>query len=332
MLNENKIRTGVIGVGMMGRHHARIYSRMPNVELIGVCDTDESQGRMIAEQYNTAYFADVEDILNLEPEALSIVVPTSKHREISELALDYGANLLVEKPLADSIENAWAIMEKARKQDRILMVGHIERFNPAIQSLKELLALGTMGKVKKISTLRVSPYPVRVSDAGIILDICCHDIDLISYLTGQKASKVFATAKQLIHTYEDEAKILLSYDDGSSATVETSWHYPYKNRRLYVELEKGGIIINFMKQSLTAFNNGSAVAVPVHSAEPLSIELHAFIHTVANELPSPVNGEDSIYTLNVTTSAIKSYKENKEIKLKNSTHNNTYQIPALAMI
>ena len=327
-----KIRAGVIGVGAMGTHHARIYSNMADVDLIGVSDIDIEHGMNIAAKYNTTFYENGEDLLKEELDALSIAVPTSKHREIAESALEYNAHLLVEKPLADSIDNAWAIINKAGQKDKILMVGHIERFNPAIESLKNLLALGTLGKVEKITTLRVSPYPARITDAGIILDVSCHDIDLISYLTGQKASKVSAKADSKIHKYEDEAVIDLSYKDGSSATVETSWHYPYKNRRLYVQLEHGGVMLNFMRQAITLFNSDGAVSVPVHSGEPLSRELHVFIDTVANDLPSPVNGEDSIYTLNVTTSAIKSYQEKREIKLNNSTNNNTYQAPILAMI
>jgi UDP-N-acetylglucosamine 3-dehydrogenase len=329
MLNRTLTRVGVVGVGQMGIHHARIYSRMTGADLIGITDTDSQRGSAVASRFGTRYFHDLEDLLNEEPDALSIVVPTSLHREVAEQALDMGVHLLVEKPIADTMENAWAILQKAKEKNCILMVGHIERFNPAIKSL---LALGTMGKVELISTLRVAPYPKRISDAGIILDVSCHDIDLISYLTGLKAIKVSADAKQEFHKYEDEAVIRLSYRDGSKAVVETSWHYPYKNRRLFVKLEHGGILLNFMKQALTVFNADGAVTVPVHSAEPLSIELHTFIDTVANDLPSPVNGEDSIYTLSVTSSAVRSYKESKEIKLSTPTHNTTYHVPVLAMI
>jgi UDP-N-acetylglucosamine 3-dehydrogenase len=332
MSNRKLTRVGVVGVGQMGIHHARIYSRMTGADLIGISDTDSERGSYVASRFGTRYFRDFEDLLNEEPDALSVVVPTSLHREIADQALDMGVHLLVEKPIADTMENAWAILQKAKEKNCILMVGHIERFNPAIKSLQELLSLGTMGKVEMISTLRVAPYPKRISDAGIILDVSCHDIDLISYLTGLKAIKVSAEAKQDFHKYEDEAVIHLSYRDGSNAVVETSWHYPYKNRRLFVKLEHGGILLNFMRQALTVFNSNGAVTIPVHSAEPLSIELHTFIETVANDLPSPVNGEDSIYTLSVTSSAVRSYKEKKEIKLSSPTHNTTYHVPVLAMI
>ncbi len=332
MIKNRQIKAAVIGVGQMGVHHARIYSRMANVDLVGISDIDEERGNWVASRFNTKYFNDAETLLKKKPDAVTIAVPTSMHRQIADLALDYNANLLVEKPLADNTKNAWVIIKKAKSKKRVLMVGHIERFNPAIESLKNLLALGTMGKIKNISTLRVSPYPPRITDAGIILDVSCHDIDLISYLTGSKAKSVSAEAKQEFHKYEDEAKIKLNFEDGTNAVVETSWHYPYKNRRLLVTLEKSAILINFMRQSLTIYNSDGAVSVPVHSGEPLSIELHTFIDTVANDKPSPVNGEDSIYTLDVTSSAVKSYKENKQIKLGNKTTNNTYKSPVLAMI
>ncbi|MBU1023569.1 Gfo/Idh/MocA family oxidoreductase [bacterium] len=332
MIKNRQIKVGVIGVGQMGVHHVRIYSNMANVNLVGISDIDIVRGTEIANKFNTVYFENSEDLLGKDLDALSIAVPTSLHKEVAQLALDYGANLLVEKPLADTTENAWEIIRKAERQKRILMVGHIERFNPAIESLKNLLALETMGKIVNISTLRVAPYPQRIQDAGIILDVSCHDIDLISYLTGKKAKSVTTEAKQEFHKYEDEARIFLEYEDGSSAVVETSWHYPYKNRRLLVQLEKGAILINFMRQSLTVFDSVGAVSVPVHQGEPLSRELHTFIDAVANDLPSPVNGEDSIYTLNVTSSAVTSYQKNKRIKLGNPTRNNTYTAPVLAMI
>ena len=332
MIKNRQIKVGVIGVGQMGVHHVRIYSNMANVDLVGITDIDIERGTQIADRFKTVYFENPKDLLEKKLDALTIAVPTSLHKEVAEMALDYGANLLVEKPLADTTDNAWEIIRKAEKKKRILMVGHIERFNPAIESLKNLLALNTMGKVVNISTLRVSPYPARIQDVGIILDVSCHDIDLISYITGIKAKTVKTEAKQEFHKYEDEARIYLEYGDGSSAVVETSWHYPYKNRRLLVQLEKGAILINFMRQSLTVYNSDGAVSVPVHQGEPLSRELHTFIESVANDLPSPVNGEDSIYTLNVTSSAVKSYKNNKQIKLGNPTHNNTYKAPVLAMI
>ena len=332
MKNGKRIRAGVVGVGMMGIHHTRIYNAMDDVNLVGVCDIDRERGMEVASKYNTKYFSDYEDLLKEGPEALSIAVPTSLHRELSEAALEHGMHLLVEKPLADTIENAWAIIEKCKQKNRVLMVGHIERFNPVAQSLKNLLALGSLGNIELISTLRVAPYPKRITDAGIILDVSCHDIDLISYLTGLKAAKVEAFAKQEFHTYEDEAVINLWYNDGSRAIVETSWHYPYKNRRIYVRLEKGAILANLIRQELVVYNGNDAVKVHVDSAEPLAREIRTFIDVASNGEPSPVNGEDSIYTLHVTSSAVKSVAEGRKITLYNATSNNTYQVPVLAMI
>ena len=332
MKNGKKIRTGVVGVGMMGMHHARIYNALDDVKLVGVCDIDIERGKKVARKYNTKYFSNYEDLLKEELDALSIAVPTSLHREMAEAALERGLHLLVEKPLADTIENGWAIIEKCKKKNRVLMVGHIERFNPVVQSLKNILSLGSLGNIEMISTLRVAPYPKRITDAGIILDVSCHDIDLISYLTGLKAAKVEAFAKREFHNYEDEAVINLWYSDGSRAVVETSWHYPYKNRRLFVRLEKGTILVNLIRQEIIVYDKEDAVKVHVDTAEPLAREIRAFINVVSNGDPSPVNGEDSIYTLTVTSSAVKSYMEKRKIILHNATSNNTYQLPVLAMI
>ena len=332
MKKDKRIRAGVIGVGVMGFHHSRIYSSMDNVKLIGVCDTDLERGNKAAQKYNVKYYNDYKTLLNEEPDVVSVAVPTSLHREVAEAAVEKGAHLLVEKPLSDTIDNAWAIINKCKEHGRTLMVGHIERFNPVIQSLKNFLALGSMGKVELISTLRVAPYPTRVTDSGIILDVSCHDIDLISFVTGLKANKVEAFAKQEFHPYEDEAIINLWYSEGFRATIETSWHYPYKNRRLFAQLEDGRILINFMRQGLVLYNHERSVKVHVDSVEPLAQEIDAFVDAASNGKPSPVNGEDSIYTLHVTSSAIKSYKENRQIRLFDSTSNNTYKMPVLATI
>ena len=152
-----KKRVGVIGVGAMGKHHVRIYHEMQDVELVGVADVNERAVAELAAEYNTEAFIDCEQLLHNDLDAVSIAVPTSLHKEIAYKAAQYGVHMLIEKPIADSLINADAIIDAARRKNLKVMIGHIERFNPAIVKLKELIAAGELGEIRSISCRRVGP-------------------------------------------------------------------------------------------------------------------------------------------------------------------------------
>ena len=164
---RKRLRAGVIGVGAMGKNHARLYSELFDVELIGVADVNENLATSIAQSYGCKPFADYKDLLNENLDALSIVVPTTLHKKVALDAITKGINVLVEKPIADTVENADEIIKVARQKGVKLMVGHVERFNPAIIKLKELIDSGLLGKVVSISAKRVGPYNPRIRDVGI---------------------------------------------------------------------------------------------------------------------------------------------------------------------
>ena len=217
-----KIRAGVIGVGAMGKHHARIYSGMSGAELIGVVDINKKIASEVAAKYNTEAFTDCERLLKNDLDAVSIAVPTTLHEDIALKAVNYGVHMLVEKPIAESIKSADAIIDAARRENLKLMIGHIERFNPTILKLKELISTGELGEIISISCRRVGPYPPRIRDVGIIIDLAVHDIDAISYLYGKRAMNVYSIAGNSFHSKEDHASILLQYEDKKSGMVETN--------------------------------------------------------------------------------------------------------------
>ena len=216
-----QLRVGVIGVGAMGKNHARIYSQLPGVELIAVADVNETLAASIAQSYGCKAYTDYNDLLNENLDAVSIAVPTTLHKKVALDAIKKGINTLVEKPIADTVENADEIIEAARRKGIKLMVGHVERFNPAIIKLKELIDNGLLGDVISISAKRVGPYNPRIRDVGIIIDLGTHDIDIMSYLYGERIKEVYASAGSVVHSHEDHAIITLNFDNGSSGVIDT---------------------------------------------------------------------------------------------------------------
>jgi UDP-N-acetylglucosamine 3-dehydrogenase len=313
--NMKKVRVGVIGAGAMGKHHARIYSEMKEVELVGVADVDERRAAEVAAEYNTEAFADCEHLLKNDLDAVSIAVPTSLHKDIAFKAANHGMHMLIEKPIAESLKNADAIINAARRENLKLMIGHIERFNPAILKLKELISAGELGQVLSISCRRVGPYPPRIRDVGIIIDLAVHDIDAISYLYGKRAMNVYSIAGNSFHIKEDHASILLQYEDKKSGIVETNWLTPHKIRKLTVTGTEGVAHADYLEQSLEIWKEGVVRAVEIEEREPLKNELEHFLHVIVNdEEPSP-SGEEGKYILYVAISAIESYEKGENILL-----------------
>jgi UDP-N-acetylglucosamine 3-dehydrogenase len=311
----NKKRVGVIGVGAMGKHHVRIYHGMRDVELVGVADVNERAVAEIAAEYHTEAFTDCEQLLKNDLDAVSIAVPTSLHKDIARKAAQYGVHMLVEKPIADSLNNAGAIIAAARRENLKLMIGHIERFNPAILKLKELIAAGELGEILSISCRRVGPYAPRIRDVGIITDLAVHDIDTISYLYGKRARQVYSIAGNSFHVKEDYASILLQYDTHKSGTVETNWLTPYKMRTLTATGTGGVASADYLTQSLELWKEGGRITVELEKAEPLKIELAQFVDAVSNgNEPSP-SGEEGEYVLSVAIAAIESYKNGNNVRL-----------------
>ncbi len=309
------IRAGVIGVGAMGQHHVRIYSEMENVELVGISDVSESRVNELAQQYKTRGFTDYNELLEQNLDAISLVVPTTLHMPIGLDVIKSGANLLVEKPIADTLENAEKLTDAADDAGVKLMVGHIERFNPAVTKLKQIIDSGLLGKIVSISARRVGPYNPRIRDVGVILDIGVHDIDVISYLYGKKVNEVYSIAGADIHSFEDHAAIILRYDDVFSGIVETNWLTPHKVRKLTVIGVDGVAYLDYIDQTVELHDGEWIRKAKVEMDEPLKKELMHFIDAISNgKEPSP-SGEDGTHALKVAMAAIESYENGKSVKI-----------------
>jgi UDP-N-acetylglucosamine 3-dehydrogenase len=300
----------------MGKNHARIYSELKSVELIGVADVSETLAASIARNYGCKAFADYSDLLDENLDALSIVVPTTLHKKVALDAIRKGINILVEKPIADTVENADAVIKAARNKGVKLMVGHVERFNPAIIKLKELVDSGLLGKLVSISAKRVGPYNPRIRDVGIIIDLGTHDIDIMSYLCGERTKKVYASAGSVVHSHEDHAIITLNFGSGSSGMIDTNWLTPHKVRNLTVIGSKGIAEVNYIEETLRIFDQEWVRDAKIEKEEPLKLELLHFVDCVQHDKKPLVSGEDGRHALAVALAAIESARTGKVCEIK----------------
>ena len=307
------MKVAVIGGGAMGQHHIRIYREMKDVELVGICDTDRDRAISLAKTNNTTPYFDHNELLKQDLDAVSVVVPTTFHSRVALDVINSGTHLLVEKPIADTLKNADTMINAAHDAKVKLMVGHIERFNPAVSKLKEIVDSGMLGKIVSISSRRVGPFNPRIRDVGIIMDLGVHDIDVISYLYGRKINEVYTIAGKDIHSFEDHASILLRCDTNLSGMVETNWLTPHKIRNLTAIGLKGVAYLDYIKQTVELHDEAWVRTAKVEPKEPLKNELEHFIKSVRDNTAVISNGETSRHALEVAMAAIESYEQKKAI-------------------
>jgi len=295
------MRVGIIGVGEMGKNHVRVYHEL-GAKIVGVADVDRERATEIASQYGTKAFTGYTDLLSQKLDAVSIAVPTHLHREVALATIAQRVNLLVEKPLADTVAHGREIVATAEKAGLRLMVGHIERFNPAIQKLKQILDDGVLGGLVLLSTRRVGPFVPRMPD-GIIIDVATHDIDIVQYLIGSECTSVYARSTRHRNAKGDAALIVLGFGD-VSASVEVNWYTPHKVRSLTVTGTKGIACLDYIKQEVRIYTPTWKVAPKiVGMREPLKLELKHFLDCVKNNRQPMVTGYDGLKVLEIAIRA-----------------------------
>jgi len=330
------IKVAVIGVGSMGKNHARVYSELADAQLVAVVDADEKIARSIAYQYNTRAYCDYRVMLEQErPQAVSVVVPTALHEEVATAVLEAGAHVLVEKPIAATLEEGRNLIEKARATGKQLMVGHIVRFNPAVRALKQKLEAGELGRIFQITCRRVGPFPPRIRDVGVVIDLAPHDMDLMRYLTGLDPVRIYAETEQRIHTdHEDLLVGLLRFPDSVTGTLEINWLTPTKVREVLVLGERGLFRVDDLTQDLYFYENahlagrvwpayqtlkgvseGSMIRFSLERYEPLKAELQAFLRAVQEGSAVPVSGEDGLAALRLALALVESGQTHRVIEV-----------------
>ncbi len=308
-------KLGVIGTGAMGQHHVRVYSEMENVELVGISDVDKTRVKDLAKKYNTEPYADYKELLKQDLDAVSVVVPTSMHKDVALDVIESGTDLLIEKPIADTLSNADRIIKVAKDANVKLVIGHIERFNPAVIKLKEIVDRGLLGEIVSISARRVGPFNDRIRDVGVIIDLGVHDIDVISYLYNRDVRDVFAIAGNGVRPFEDRASILLRYGENCSGLIETNWLTPHKVRKLTLIGLGGMAYLDYIDKTVELHIEDRVEKIEVIESEPLRNELEHFIDVVGNGHESPSSGENGRYVLQVAMAAKESYKMGNSVTL-----------------
>jgi len=313
------LRVGVVGVGNMGRHHARIYSELSRegkVEFVGVADANVGRAKEIASKFKTGAFGDYRDLVG-KVDAVSIAVPTSLHRRVAMEFIENGASVLVEKPIAESIESAKEIVSAAKRNNVTLMVGHVERFNPGVLKLKKVLEDGILGKVVTMNAKRVGPMVTRIADVGVIVDLAVHDIDVMSFISNSRVKEVYAKARNVKHPakVEDYALILLGFESGVDGIIETNRLTPHKTRALTVVGTEGIAQLDYIEQSLKVYNSEWVREAKIQKKEPLRLELEHFVECVEKGAKPLVSGEDGLHALEVAVKALESAKRDEVVRV-----------------
>jgi predicted dehydrogenase len=337
------IRTAVIGVGAMGRNHARVYTEIPDSELVAVVDTSEKNVTAIAHLHHAKAYTDLATMLReTQPEAVTVAVPTQFHYSVVKQCLMAGCHVLVEKPIASSVAEGQELTAIAQQHNRRLMVGHIERFNPAVLELKRRLDAGELGRVFQIHTRRLGPFPARIQDVGVVLDLATHDLDIMHYLTGSLPSRIYAETMRQIHSSnEDLFSGMVRFSNDVLGVLEINWLTPSKIRELYVTGERGLFLANYLTQDLYFYENGDTAGTPwstlsmlrgvtegtmtrfaIQRKEPLRAELEAFIASIYDPNRTIVSGEDGLVALQMALNMIESGQTHLPIEVRSSSVQN----------
>ncbi|MDO8734750.1 MAG: Gfo/Idh/MocA family oxidoreductase [Elusimicrobiota bacterium] len=308
------MKVGVVGVGSLGQHHARVYSTIPEVELFGVCDVDKKRAEKIAKNFNAQHFTDYNELLS-KVDAVSIVVPTPMHYTIAKDFLNSGIHCLVEKPITDNVLHAEELLKIANEKNIILQIGHIERFNTAVIEAQKHIK-----SPKFIEAQRLGPYDPRVAHIGVVMDLMIHDIDIILTLVNSKIVQMDVIGAKVLSKNEDIANVRLKFENGCVANISASRVSLDKFRKIRIFQDDAYISLDYAGQSLKIYRKKSDVVTSMSdievikpklkTEEPLKRELEHFINCVRTGKPPMVTGEHGRDALEVAIEILK--------KLKNS--------------
>lgn len=309
------VNVGVIGVGAMGENHVRVYNKMEEANLVAVSDVSERALKKIEKKYGAKGYTEYSELLeNPEIEAVSVCVPTTFHHAAVMEAIKHGKHVLVEKPIAFTLEEAEEMIAAAKEAGVLLATGHVERFNPAVKKAKELIDDGVIGDIVTGFAKRVGPLPPRIKDVGVSIDLAIHDLDILNYLFEEEVTQVYGTMNSILDDcdFEDHAEIMVSFDNEATGIIEVNWLTPYKRRELELTGTAGIISVDYIQQSIEVFGK-FAQDIEIKHEEPLKGELASFLNAVATGSEPEITGEDGLKALKMVIAANRSSKEHKPI-------------------
>jgi predicted dehydrogenase len=292
-MSGEAIRVGVVGVGHLGRHHARLYASLPGATLVAIADHDLERARAVAAEFHCEAVRDAADLVG-RVTAASIATPTVAHRAAAETLLAGGADVLIEKPIAPSLDDADAILEAARRANRLVMVGHTERFNPAMAALARAIDAPQFVEIH-----RLAAFTARSTDVDVILDLMIHDLDLLLWFDGTEPISVDAVGVAALTDKIDIANARIRFASGCVANVTASRISAEALRRIRVFQSRTYIGCDTGERKVERFrlvigsDKKPAIQhelLPVEEGEPLGRELTAFVDAVRTRTPPPIDG------------------------------------------
>ena len=332
-----ELNMAVIGAGQMGSFHIQTLEKIDSVNLVAIAEPDEMLARERIGRRAMDWYADYRDMLSRpDIDAVTICTPSVRHARVALDAIAAGKHVLVEKPIATSLEDGLRMAAAARHAHVKLMVGHVERFNPAVIKVADLVAEGRIGRVFRIHATRVGPMPTRILDAGVTIDLATHDLDIMQFVLGQDITSIYAEGSQWLHpTQEDMVSCLLRFggDAGPMGLLDVNWLTPEKRRELVVVGEAGMLSASYLTQDVWFTESvgttsgwgefarvrgdaeGAAVRFALRRAEPLRSELEAFAACVLQDLPEPVSADDGCRALAAALAVRDSAAHSRPIRL-----------------
>jgi predicted dehydrogenase len=295
----------------MGSNHARVLAGLPGVEIAGVADPDPKQRDLVKRVLGSPTFDNIEALLDTAPDAVTIAAPTHLHHEIALECIRRHIHVLVEKPIASSVEEGREIIAAAHRAKVTLMVGHVERFNPAVQAIKEAIA---DEDILSIAITRVGPFPPRMSNVGVVIDLAVHDIDLIRWFTDSEITEVQPQLSSAIAEREDIALLQFRTASGVLAHINTNWLTPFKARTVHVATRGKYVMGDLLTRQVTecfGFQTDGSYSMrhlSVGHAEPLRAELFAFIDAIRSGKPPAVTGEEGVESLDIAIQCLEGRK------------------------
>lgn len=306
----DKINLGIIGVGHMGQYHVNVSRQLSDAKLVGIYDSDPDRVKSIAEKYETSPFNSISDLLKIV-DAVVIAAPTFLHHEISKQALTAGKHVLVEKPIAESVEQARELVNLSKANNLILQVGHVERFNGAILELGKIVESPML-----VESRRLAPFNSRIRDVGVVLDMMIHDIDIVLNLVKSDVVDLSAMGVKIVSNHEDVASVILKFKNGCVASINASRNTQSKIRTLNITDKNAYIKLDFTDQEIELHRQASSNTqlssneiryrqesivekIFVHKDNPLKQEHEHFIKCILGKAQPHVDGETDIKTLEI---------------------------------
>lgn len=318
----NKIRVAVIGAGVFGRHHMRVLSGSLNARLVGVVDSDSDRAAQAAAEHNCLTFATLGELKG-NVDAAIVAVPTSLHADVGCELLDAGIDVLVEKPMASDLRSARRLVDTAAERERILQVGHLERFNPAVAALKKITNIPLFFEIHRLSL-----FSPRSLDVDVVLDLMIHDLDIVLDLIGALPEEIRAAGISILSEKVDIANVRLAFPGGCVANLTASRVSTERVRKLRLFQPHQYISLDYQKQEAVAFTVGGNQQIgfqplAVVKEEPLRLEVEAFLEAVANRARPVVSGEDGLRALEVAVTILDKIEEHAKV-----VSNRLRQLPA----